>query len=107
MDAQNPQQVAEELERSFKDHVCVVKLKHGADHLASSRMEITGIYVDNDLDGSTLRFIGHVTGSDDHAMVAIPTQAGPFQASISEADNRGVVSGGQYQVTIIPDSVGH
>ena len=107
MDAHDPRQIAEQLENAYKDQVCVVKLKHGPDHLASARMEIEDIYVDNDLDGNTLRFVGRVTGnSQDHAMVAIPTGAGAFHASLSEADNRAVVNGGEYQVTIIPDSAG-
>ncbi len=107
MDAQNPHAIAEQLEQTFKDKVCVVKLKHRTDHLASARMEIEDVYVDNDTDGNTLRVVGRVAGaSQDHAMVAIPTGAGAFHASLSEADNRAVVDGGDYQVTIIPDPVG-
>lgn len=103
---QDPHELATELDQRFKDHLCVVTLEHGRDHIGKARMEIEEIYYDEDVDRSrVVRIVGRQTEGSDHAMFGLPIEAGPVRMDLSEADDRCSVEQGHLKLVILPSPV--
>lgn len=105
---QDPSELASELDQRFKDHLCVVTLEHGRDHIGKARMEIEEIYYDEDVDRSrVLRVVGRQTEGSDHAMFGLPLDGGPVRLDLADGDHRCTIEHGSHKIVIIPEPADH
>lgn len=100
--AQDANHVVSELNKAYEGKECVVSLRMGADKLGQAVMRMEKAYIDDSLpDRKTLRVVGHLPGSREHATIALPLQGG-MQVQLGKEDWGSTVMQGEMALTISP-----
>jgi len=99
---QNVDRIVSELNEKYGGKDCVVSLRMGSDKLGQAVMRMEKAYVDDSMPTTrTLRVVGHLPGSQEHATMAIPLQGG-LQVQVGSEEHRFTVMQGEMALTIAP-----